>query len=78
MATIKSTMPGVCYRRPAPDADPYVEVGDTVASGQTVALIEVMKNFSELRSEQEGTITKFLVEDGEEVSIGQDIAEVGA
>ncbi|TQN28461.1 acetyl-CoA carboxylase biotin carboxyl carrier protein [Haloactinospora alba] len=76
MATIKATMPGVVYRRPAPEAAPYVEEGGTVASGQTVALIEVMKNFNELSSEREGTLTRFLVEDGDEVSIGQEIAEV--
>lgn len=78
METIKATMPGVFYRRPSPDADPYVETGGSIAPGQTIALIEVMKTFNELKTEVGGKVTKFLIEDGDEVSMGQDIAEVEA
>ncbi|GLZ02950.1 hypothetical protein Acsp03_04170 [Actinomadura sp. NBRC 104412] len=75
METIKATMPGVFYRRPAPDADPFVEEGAEVAAGQTICLVEVMKTFNELKAEAAGTLTRFLVEDGEEIAMGQDIAE---
>ncbi|MCI2422647.1 acetyl-CoA carboxylase [Saccharopolyspora sp. K220] len=78
MQTIKATMPGVFYRRPSPDADPYATEGGIVNTGQTIALIEVMKTFNELKSEVDGKITKFLIEDGDEVEMGQDIAEVEA
>jgi acetyl-CoA carboxylase biotin carboxyl carrier protein len=78
METIKATLPGVFYRRPSPDADPFVEEGARVQPGQTVALIEVMKTFSELKSEVGGTVVRFLIENGDEVAIGQDVAEVEA
>lgn len=76
MGTIKATMPGVFYRRPSPDADPYVQEGDDFSAGQTIAVIEVMKTFNELKAEEAGTVRKFLIDDGDEVSMGQDIAEV--
>jgi acetyl-CoA carboxylase biotin carboxyl carrier protein len=76
MGTIKATMPGVFYRRPNPDAEPYVDVGGTITAGQTIALIEVMKTFNEVRSEVSGTVVGFLIEDGDEVAMGQDIVEV--
>ncbi|WP_046470383.1 acetyl-CoA carboxylase [Allosalinactinospora lopnorensis] len=76
MATIKAAIPGVFYRRPAPTEDPYVQAGDTIVPGQTIALIEVMKNFNEVKAEQAGTVAGFLVEDGDEVSIGEDIVEL--
>ena len=72
-ATIKATMPGVFYRRPAPDAEPYVEVGDKVSPGQTIGLIEVMKTFNEVKADAEGTVGAFLIEDGDEVAMGDDL-----
>lgn len=74
MATIPSPLPGVFYRRPAPEKDEYVREGDEVSEGQTIGLIEVMKNFTELKATASGTVTKFLVEDSAEVSVGQDVA----
>lgn len=76
MTTIKATMPGVFYRRPNPEADPYVDEGSKVSEGQTIALIEVMKTFNEVKADVSGTVTRFLVSDGDEISMGQDIAEV--
>ncbi|GAA4669364.1 MULTISPECIES: acetyl-CoA carboxylase [Amycolatopsis] len=78
MSTIKASMPGVFYRRPSPDADPYVEEGQAFTAGQTIALIEVMKTFNELKAEEAGTVKRFLLDDGDEVAMGQDIAEVEA
>jgi len=74
MPTIPSPLPGVFYRRPAPDKDEYVREGDTVSEGQTIGLIEVMKNFTELKATASGTVTQFLVDDSAEVSVGQDVA----
>ena len=73
MSTIPSPLPGVFYRRPSPDKDEYVTVGDAVAEGQTIGLIEVMKNFTELKATASGTVKEFLVEDSAEVSVGQDV-----
>jgi acetyl-CoA carboxylase biotin carboxyl carrier protein len=74
--TIKAQMPGTFYRRPDPESDPYVEEGDEVSTGDTVGLIEVMKNFSEIKAEEDGKISKFLVEDQEAVDAGQDLVEI--
>jgi acetyl-CoA carboxylase biotin carboxyl carrier protein len=74
--TIKAQMPGTFYRRPDPDSDPYVEEGDEVSAGDTVGLIEVMKNFQEVKAEDDGTISKFLVGDEDSVDAGQDLVEM--
>jgi acetyl-CoA carboxylase biotin carboxyl carrier protein len=74
--TIKAQMPGTFYRRPDPESDPYVEEGDEVSAGDTVGLIEVMKNFSEIKAEEDGKISKFLVEDQDAVDAGQDLVEM--
>lgn len=73
MTTIPSPLPGVFYRRPSPDQDEYVTEGDEVTEGQTIGLIEVMKNFTELKATAPGRIKEFLVEDSAEVSVGQDV-----
>jgi acetyl-CoA carboxylase biotin carboxyl carrier protein len=74
--TVKAQMPGTFYRRPDPESDSYVEEGDQVSAGDTVGLIEVMKSFHEVKSEEEGTIAKFLVESEEAVDAGQDLVEL--
>ena len=74
--TLKAQMPGTFYRRPDPESDPYVKEGDSVSAGDTVGLIEVMKSFHEVKSEDDGTISKFLVGNEEAVDAGQDIVEL--
>ena len=74
--TVKAQMPGTFYRRPDPESDPYVEEGDEVSAGDTIGLIEVMKNFNEITVEEDGKISKFLVEDEEAVDAGQDLLEM--
>lgn len=74
--TVKAQMPGTFYRRPDPESDPYVSEGDSVSAGDTVGLIEVMKSFHEVKAEDEGTISRFLVEDEEAVDAGQDVVEL--
>jgi acetyl-CoA carboxylase biotin carboxyl carrier protein len=69
-------MPGTFYRSPDPESDPYVEEGDKVSAGDTIGLIEVMKSFQEVKAEEEGKISKFLVENEEAVDAGQDLVEL--
>jgi len=61
--TIKSPMIGTFYRKPAPDKDSFVNVGDEVSSGTVVCVVEAMKLFNEIESEVSGKIVKVLVED---------------
>ena len=68
---ITSPMVGTFYRAPAPDADPYVEVGDQVTVGQTVCIVEAMKLMNEIESEVKGRVVKILVENAQPVEYGQ-------
>ena len=71
--TIKSPMPGTFYRRPDPDSDVFVNEGDTVSPGDTVGLVEVMKSFHEIKAQEEGTVSRILVENEDPVAAGQDV-----
>ncbi|HET7225327.1 MAG TPA: acetyl-CoA carboxylase biotin carboxyl carrier protein [Candidatus Eisenbacteria bacterium] len=70
-AEIVSPMVGTFYRAPAPDADPYVEVGDVVEVGQTVCIIEAMKLMNEIESEVRGRVVKILIDNAQPVEYGQ-------
>jgi acetyl-CoA carboxylase biotin carboxyl carrier protein len=61
--TIKSPMIGTFYRRPSPDKDIFVNVGDTIAPGDVICIVEAMKLFNEIESEISGKIVKILVDD---------------
>ena len=61
--TIKSPMIGTFYRRPSPDKDLFVSVGDSVAVGDVICIVEAMKLFNEIESEVSGRIVKILVDD---------------
>ncbi|ABH00589.1 conserved hypothetical protein (plasmid) [Rhodococcus jostii RHA1] len=74
--TLKTSIPGIFYRRPSPSEPVYVEVGQEVATGDIVGLVEIMKSFHSVPSDLAGTVVRFLVEDGAEVSPGQDIVEL--
>jgi acetyl-CoA carboxylase biotin carboxyl carrier protein len=76
--TIKSHLPGTFYRRPSPEADPYVAEGQRVGVGDVVGLVEIMKSFHEIRSEESGVLGHFLVENQDPVEAGQDIASLQA
>lgn len=69
-----SALPGIFYRRPGPGKEPYVNEGDVVEAGQTIGLIEIMKQFSEVRTKIAGTLTRFEVEDFGMVNAGDVIA----
>jgi acetyl-CoA carboxylase biotin carboxyl carrier protein len=68
---IVSPMVGTFYRAPAPDADPFVEVGDVVEVGQTVCIIEAMKLMNEIEAETKGRVAQILVENAQPVEFGQ-------
>jgi acetyl-CoA carboxylase biotin carboxyl carrier protein len=70
-AVIASPMVGTFYRAPAPDADPYVEVGDMVEVGQTVCIVEAMKLMNEIESDFRGRVVRILVENAQPVEFGQ-------
>ena len=68
---IKSPMVGTFYAAPAPDADPYVKVGDTITEKSVVCIVEAMKLFNEIEAEVNGEIVEILVENGQLVEYGQ-------
>jgi acetyl-CoA carboxylase biotin carboxyl carrier protein len=68
---VKSPMVGTFYRASSPGAKAFAEVGDVVKAGQPVCIIEAMKIMNEIESDQDGTITKILVENGQPVEYGQ-------
>lgn len=68
---ILSPMVGTFYRSPSPEAPPFVEVGDTVTVGQVLCIVEAMKLFNEIESEQAGKVARILVQNGEPVEYGQ-------
>jgi biotin carboxyl carrier protein len=75
--TIKSPLPGTFYRRPDPNTDVYVSEGDRVEAGDVVGLVEIMKNFHEIRSDSAGVVERFLVENEDLIEAGQDIIALG-
>ena len=68
---ILSPMPGTFYSASSPDADPFVKEGESVSEGDTLCIIEAMKIMNEIEAEQNGTITKILVENGKPVEYNQ-------
>lgn len=61
---LKSPMVGVAYLAPEPGAKPFVNVGDSVHVGDTVALVEAMKTFNPIKSDIDGVVKEILVTDG--------------
>ncbi len=74
---VKSPMVGTFYRSSAPGAKPFVEVGDSVANGATLCIIEAMKLMNEIESEATGKIKAILVENGQPVEYGQPLFVIG-
>lgn len=68
---LKSPMVGTAYFAPAPGADPYVVVGDTVKAGQTVMIVEAMKTMNQIAASKSGTVTAIVVNDGQPVEFGE-------
>lgn len=76
MSEIVSPLPGVFYRKPAPGKDDFVAVGDRVEEGQTVGIVEVMKQFTEVKSTAAGVVSSFSVENEGTVTPGDVIAVI--
>lgn len=71
LVTIKSPMIGTFYRSSSPDKPPFVNVGDEIAAGKPVCIIEAMKLFNEIESDVKGKIVKVLVNDATPVEYDQ-------
>ncbi len=73
---VKSPMVGTFYASPAPDAPPFVTVGQTVAAGDVICIIEAMKMMNQIEADKAGTIGAILIEDGEAVEFDQPIVTI--
>lgn len=74
---VKSPMVGTFYRSASPGAKPFVDVGQSVNSGDTLCIIEAMKLLNEIDADQAGTIKAILVENGQPVEFGQPLFVIG-
>jgi len=74
---VKSPMVGTFYRASSPDAKPFVDVGSSVATGETLCIIEAMKLLNEIESEHAGVIKKIFVENGQPVEYGEPLFLIG-
>ena len=68
---VKSPMVGTFYRSAQPGAAPFVEIGDEVAQGDTLCIVEAMKLMNEIEADAAGTIKAILAENGQAVEFGQ-------
>jgi len=73
---IEAPMVGTFYRAPAPDAAPYVEVGDTLSEGTVVCIVEAMKVMNEIKAGVRGTVVEVLVENAQPIEFGQPMFRV--
>jgi acetyl-CoA carboxylase biotin carboxyl carrier protein len=74
---VKSPMVGTFYRSATPGAKAFVDVGQTVNSGDTLCIIEAMKLLNEIEADQSGVIKAILVENGQPVEFGQPLFVIG-
>jgi acetyl-CoA carboxylase biotin carboxyl carrier protein len=71
---VVTPVPGTFYRRADPESEPFKSEGDAVKSGETIALVEIMKNFQEVHADTGGELVEFLVENEDTVDAGQPVA----
>ncbi|ODR93957.1 acetyl-CoA carboxylase biotin carboxyl carrier protein subunit [Methyloceanibacter stevinii] len=74
--SVSSPMVGTAYRSPEPGAAPFIEIGSSVKSGQTLLIIEAMKTMNHIPSPQSGKVTAILVEDGQPVEFGEPLVVI--
>jgi acetyl-CoA carboxylase biotin carboxyl carrier protein len=74
---VKSPMVGTFYRSASPGAAPFVEIGDAVAAGDTLCIVEAMKLMNEIEADVGGTVKAILVENGQPVEFGQPLFVIG-
>jgi acetyl-CoA carboxylase biotin carboxyl carrier protein len=70
---VTAPLVGVFYRSAAPDAESFVKEGDRVEPGQVLCILEAMKLFNEITSDYAGIVTRIVPENGELVSLGQEL-----
>lgn len=70
---VTAPLVGVFYSAASPDAEPFVKVGDRVEAGQVLCILEAMKLFNEITSDYAGVVTRIIPENGELVSLGQEM-----
>ena len=70
---VKAPLVGTFYRKPSPDSDPFVKVGDIVKKGQVICIIESIKMMNEIKSEFDGEVSSIEIDDGQPVEFGQTI-----
>jgi acetyl-CoA carboxylase biotin carboxyl carrier protein len=75
---VKSPIVGTFYAAPSPDAEPFVQVGDTVSVGKVLCIVEAMKLMNEIESDAAGEIVKVFVKPGQPVEYGQSLFAVKA
>ena len=73
---ITSPIVGTFYRKPSPDKDPFIRVGETVEKGDVLCIIEAMKMMNEIKSDFSGKVVSIDVEDGKPVEFGQSIITI--
>ena len=76
VAIVRAPLVGRFYRAPAPDAAPFVEVGDRVRKGQVLCIIEAMKLMNQIETEHAGVVRAVLVEEGRPVEFGEPLFEI--
>lgn len=74
--SVEAQLPGIFYRRPSPDAEPFIQEGDTVEQGAAIGLIELMKSYHEVVAPVGGKLARFTVENEAEVDVGTEIAVI--
>jgi acetyl-CoA carboxylase biotin carboxyl carrier protein len=74
---VKSPMVGTFYRSASPGSDPFVEIGSSVKSGDTLCIVEAMKLLNEIESDCSGTVKAILVENGQPVEYGEPLFIIG-
>jgi acetyl-CoA carboxylase biotin carboxyl carrier protein len=75
--TVTSPMVGTVYLQPQPGAEPFVRLGDVVAEGQTLLLVEAMKTMNPIAAPRAGRIIEFLVADAQPVEYGEPLVVIG-
>tara|TARA_X000000368_G_scaffold404469_1_gene380526 strand:- start:312 stop:749 length:438 start_codon:yes stop_codon:yes gene_type:complete len=73
---ITSPIVGTFYRKPSPDKDPFIKVGDVVQEGDVLCIIEAMKMMNEIKSDFSGKVVSINIEDGQPVEYGQHIITI--
>ncbi|HAS6344611.1 TPA: acetyl-CoA carboxylase biotin carboxyl carrier protein [Vibrio vulnificus] len=73
---VLSPMVGTFYRSPSPDAKAFIEVGQSVAAGQTLCIVEAMKMMNQIEADKSGVVTAILVEDGQPVEFDQPLVVI--